>query len=43
MRHRFWVVIKKQLPGFTLDVSWTAGDGVAVWAGATTGCGAGGP
>jgi branched-chain amino acid transport system ATP-binding protein len=30
VRHRFSVEIKKQLPGFALDVSWTAGDGVAV-------------
>jgi len=30
VRHRFSVEIKKELPGFTLDVSWTAGDGVAV-------------
>jgi len=30
VRHRFSVEIKKQLPGFTLDVSWDAGDGVAV-------------
>ena len=30
MRHRFSVEIKKRLPGFALDVSWTAGDGVAV-------------
>src|SRR6058998_2446265 len=28
--HRFSVEITKRLPGFTLDVSWTAGDGVAV-------------
>jgi molybdate transport system ATP-binding protein len=30
VRHRFSVEIKKQLPDFALDVSWTAGDGVAV-------------
>jgi molybdate transport system ATP-binding protein len=28
--HRFSIEITKRLPGFTLDVSWTAGDGVAV-------------
>jgi len=28
--HRFSVEITKRLPGFTLDVAWTAGDGVAV-------------
>jgi molybdate transport system ATP-binding protein len=30
MKHRFAVEITKRLPGFTLDVAWTAGDGVAV-------------
>jgi len=30
VRHRFSVEITKRLPGFTLDVAWTAGDGVAV-------------
>jgi len=30
VRHRFSIEITKRLPGFTLDVSWTAGDGVAV-------------
>ena len=30
MSHRFSVEITKRLPGFTLDVAWTAGDGVAV-------------
>jgi molybdate transport system ATP-binding protein len=28
--HRFSVELTKRLPGFTLDVAWTAGDGVAV-------------
>jgi molybdate transport system ATP-binding protein len=30
MSHRFSVEITKQLPEFTLDVAWSAGDGVAV-------------
>jgi molybdate transport system ATP-binding protein len=30
VKHRFSVEITKRLPGFTLDVAWTAGDGVAV-------------
>ena len=30
MSHRFSIEISKRLPGFTLDVSWVAGDGVAV-------------
>jgi molybdate transport system ATP-binding protein len=30
MSHRFSVEIKKRLPEFTLDVAWSAGDGVAV-------------
>jgi molybdate transport system ATP-binding protein len=30
MSHRFSVEITKWLPGFTLDVAWSAGDGVAV-------------
>jgi molybdate transport system ATP-binding protein len=30
MKHRFAVEITKRLPGFILDVAWTAGDGVAV-------------
>jgi molybdate transport system ATP-binding protein len=30
VKHRFAVEITKRLPGFTLDVAWTAGDGVAV-------------
>jgi molybdate transport system ATP-binding protein len=28
--HRFSVAVTKRLPGFTLDVAWSAGDGVAV-------------
>jgi molybdate transport system ATP-binding protein len=30
MSHRFSVEIRKRLPEFTLDVAWSAGDGVAV-------------
>src|SRR5262245_47346220 len=30
MSHRFSVEITKRLPEFTLDVAWSAGDGVAV-------------